>query len=53
MFGITMYLMRLSDWLADREHRQRMHCNLCDQRFDTYADLERHKRGSHTAAQAG
>lgn len=52
MSGITMLLMRLTDWMAGRKHDERLRCRTCDQKFDTYSDLERHKRESHGAAQA-
>lgn len=52
MFGITMLLMRISDWLAERQHKERMRCTICGQEFDTYQFLEEHKRTEHGATAA-
>jgi hypothetical protein len=48
MLALTIYLMRLADYLAGRRHqKERMRCDVCRQKFSSIEDTETHRRQAH------
>lgn len=47
MFGFTIILMHLADYLHGRRNRT---CSVCKRRFETYEDLDKHLQESHQDA---
>lgn len=50
MWGFTIYLMRLADYIRGRKYEKRMKCNLCGQKFPSIVETEEHRRINHPHA---
>ncbi len=46
MWGFTIYLMGLADYLTGRKHRKST-CDICKKGFDTIEQMETHRRNEH------
>ncbi|AFU60188.1 zinc finger C2H2 domain-containing protein [Candidatus Nitrososphaera gargensis Ga9.2] len=44
MFGFTIYLMHLADYLQGRKDRT---CPICKRRFDTFKEMDIHRQKEH------
>jgi transcriptional regulator NrdR family protein len=47
MFGITMLTMLIADRLARRKNNERKRCDVCHRKFDTFENVEEHRRKVH------
>ena len=48
MWGLTIYLMRLADYIQGR--KDRMTCRICNKVLKNEAELDRHIRKEHATA---
>jgi hypothetical protein len=53
MWGFTIYLMRLADYIQGRKYGKKMKCDLCGQKFSSIAETEEHRRINHPYAHPG
>jgi transcriptional regulator NrdR family protein len=49
MWGITIYLMVLADYLTGRKQKskKRRTCDVCEQIFPSIEEMEKHRRDIH------
>jgi tRNA U54 and U55 pseudouridine synthase Pus10 len=47
MFGITMILVAIADYRAQRKNKERKRCDVCNQKFNSFEDAEEHRRKAH------
>ena len=47
MWGFTIYIMRLADYLTGRRYKRRMQCDVCGQKFGSISETEEHRRKAH------
>ena len=50
MWGFTIYLMRLADYLRGRKRKKERACDVCNQKFGSIEEMEEHRRISHPDA---
>jgi hypothetical protein len=49
MWGFTIYLMALADYLSGRKYKKRMKCNVCGKKFNSITETEQHIRQAHNS----
>ena len=49
MWGFTIYLMRLADYLHGRRYKNKK-CDICGKKFGSMDDMEEHRRNLHPDA---
>ena len=47
MWGFTIYLMRLAEYLTGRRYKKRIQCDVCGQKFGSISETEEHRRKAH------